>query len=53
MMQEIKKYQVWQLESGSAWYYIDYDTLEEAVRSIKYGEYFITEKVNYIVKKIV
>lgn len=51
-MQEIKRYQVWQLDGGSSWYYTDYDTLKEAVESVKYGEYFITEKVNYEVKQI-
>lgn len=44
-----KKYQVWQRDEQ--WFFNEFDTLEEAVASVKYGDYFITKLVGYKVEE--
>jgi hypothetical protein len=47
----IKKYQVWQREHSSTWYFNEFDSLKEAIESERYGDFFITALVNYEVKE--
>jgi hypothetical protein len=41
----IKKYQVWQREYGSTWFFNDFDTIQEAVSHQTYGDHFFTKLV--------
>lgn len=47
----LKTYQVWERDGGN-WYFNDYETLDEAVRAIKYGDYFITKKIDFNVEEV-
>lgn len=40
-----KKYQLWLYSEGNSFYFEEYDTIEEVIAAQKYGDWYMTKRV--------